>query len=151
MVERRLGLAAVALVGALAGMLVSPTVAAAAWRDSAASSSGMSVATATLASASGTALARGTCILAVRDGIVVTWTASTSTFATGYDVQRATSAGGPFATVASVSGRTTTSYTDAALAFSTTYHYRVVARTGGWTSPPTSTVSMSTRSTLCVV
>jgi hypothetical protein len=42
----------------------------------------------------------------------VTWTATSSTWATGYRIYRATSAGGPFALIQQVAGRTTVTYDD---------------------------------------
>ncbi|MCA1628484.1 MAG: fibronectin type III domain-containing protein, partial [Acidobacteria bacterium] len=55
--------------------------------------------------------------------ISLTWTASTN--ATSYNVKRATTAGGPYASIAT--GVTATSYTDGGLASGTIYYYVVSA------------------------
>jgi hypothetical protein len=66
--------------------------------------------------------------------ITVTWTATTSAFATGYTVERAPAAGGPFATVATLaSGTTSTVDPDLTLAYTTTYFYRVSSTFHSWT------------------
>src|SRR5262249_54869214 len=57
--------------------------------------------------------------------VMLTWTASTDNVAvTGYQVWRATAAGGPFALIATV---TSTSYTNTGLTSGTTYYYEIVA------------------------
>lgn len=96
------------------------------------------------------ASAAGTCTPAVTDRIVLTWSASPSSWADGYEILRSTNPGGPFSVVASVSGVGTVSYTDEPLAWTTTYHYRVRAVKHEWRSDPTTTVQRTTRSLLCV-
>ncbi len=66
----------------------------------------------------------------------VSWTATASTFATGYNILRGTAAGGPFTLVGSVSGRTTVTFTDATgtLALSTNYYYVVASTFANWSS-----------------
>lgn len=66
--------------------------------------------------------------------ITLDWTATTSTFAEGYSVYRSTANGGPYAEVASVTGRNTTTYTDSPLDTKTTYYYVLQSTAGDWTS-----------------
>lgn len=94
--------------------------------------------------------AAGTCTPAITDRIVVSWTASSSSWASGYEIQRSTTSGGPYTVVGTVSGVTSTSFTDAPLAFSTTYYYRVRATKHQWRSPSTAQVQRTTRTVLCL-
>ena len=71
--------------------------------------------------------------------VQLSWTATTSPFATGYDVLRGTSSGGPYAVVASVTGRATTSYADSMA--SGTVFYVVRATYQNWTSPVSNQVT----------
>jgi hypothetical protein len=58
--------------------------------------------------------------------VALSWTASPTASVTGYEILR--SAGGGYSEVASVSGRTTTSYTDrSVLGLGSTYSYEIVA------------------------
>jgi hypothetical protein len=59
----------------------------------------------------------------------LTWTASTSSGITGYQVSRGASSNGPFTLVGSVGG-TTTSYWDTTVALGQTYYYVVAAVAG---------------------
>lgn len=142
---RRPLLAAVVCLAIAAGAARS---ASAAFADGA--SDGHTLSTAQLAPPTNPGTAAGTCILAVSDSIVVTWTASTSTWADGYEILRSTSAGGPYAVVGSAAGAGTQSYTDSPLAFSTTYYYVIRSMKGAWRSGDTTEASRSTRSTLCL-
>jgi hypothetical protein len=58
----------------------------------------------------------------------LSWTATSSAWASGYRILRATSAAGPYSQIAQISPRTTTTYTDAPGAG--TFHYRVRAYYG---------------------
>ena len=87
---------------------------------------GNTVATGTLAPP--TALAAGVSGMTVN----LTWTATATAAATGYEVLRGTAAGGPYALIATVAGRTTTSYADTTA--SGTMHYVVRSVLQGWTS-----------------
>lgn len=107
------------------------------------------LATATLQPPTAPAVQLGTCTAAVGDGAVVNWTASTSTWAGGYDVLRSTTSGGPYTVVGQVSGVDTTSYTDTGLLFQQTYHYVVRSFASSWTSVPTVEVSVTTRTAAC--
>ena len=80
--------------------------------------------------------------------VSVTWTASTSTGATGYIVERATASGGPYSQIATVTPLTATIYVDSPAAG--TYWYRLSTYKGNWqsatTTPVSATVSYSTSS-----
>jgi hypothetical protein len=77
------------------------------------------------------------------------WTASTSTYATSYDIERRTGTTGSFESLATVSTSQST-YTDksAALNYSTTYYYRVVTVYRSWTANSV-LASMKTLSKSC--
>jgi hypothetical protein len=64
----------------------------------------------------------------------LTWTATPDTYATGYQVWRSTTSGSGYAQVASVTPRTTTTWTDTTVAALTTYFYVVRAVANSWTS-----------------
>jgi hypothetical protein len=68
--------------------------------------------------------------------LMLTWTGSPPESTPTYRVERATSAGGPFTTIAS--GLTGTTYTDLGFQNGTTYFYRVVAENGRGTAVSTS-------------
>ena len=80
--------------------------------------------------------------------VSVTWTASTSTGATGYIVEGATASGGPYSQIATVTPLTATIYVDSPAAG--TYWYRLSTYKGNWqsatTTPVSATVSSSTSS-----
>jgi hypothetical protein len=71
----------------------------------------------------------------------LTWTATPDTYATGYQVWRSTTSGSGYTQVASVTPRTTTTWTDTTVAALTTYYYVVRAVANAWTSVFTSQVS----------
>jgi autotransporter-associated beta strand protein len=71
--------------------------------------------------------------IAANHAVTVQW--SPVDGATSYTLQRATSANGPFTTLAS--GLTSTSYTDLTAVFGTTYYYQVTASGAGGTSAST--------------
>ena len=70
----------------------------------------------------------------------LSWTATPDTYATGYQVWRSTTSGSGYVQVASVTPRTTTTWTDTTVAPLTTYYYVVRAVAGSWTSAFTSQV-----------
>lgn len=142
---RRAGLATVAAIGLAIGLA---GAALAYYTPSAAATH--TVATATLQPPSNPSAAHGTCTILVTDRVVVSWTATPSTWADGYRVLRATASGGPYASIATV-GPATTTYTDSSVAFSKTYWYRVEATKAAWRSPQTASVSITTRSSLCIL
>ena len=63
----------------------------------------------------------------------LTWIATTDTYATGYDLQRSTTSGGPYSVVATVTPRTTVATTDAP-ASNGTYYYVLRSVYQNWTS-----------------
>ena len=65
----------------------------------------------------------------------LTWTATADTYATGYQVWRSTTSGSGYVQVASVTPRTTTTWTDNTVSPLTTYYYVVRAVANSWTSP----------------
>lgn len=141
----RRGILAIAIVAA--ALLIVQTSAWAEWTDAATASA--SYTTASLAAATSPGTAAGLCVLVVGDAIVVSWTATTSTWADGYEIARSTTAGGPYSVVGTAVGQGTTTFTQLALAFSTTYYYVVRATKNSWRSADTAQVSLTTRSTLC--
>jgi hypothetical protein len=78
------------------------------------------------------------------------WTASTSTYATSYEIDRRTGTNGSFESIATVSTSQST-YTDksAALNYSTTYYYRVVTVYRSWNATST-LASVKTLSKSCL-
>ena len=72
--------------------------------------------------------------------VALSWTAASG--ATGYNVKRATTSGGPYTTVANLSA---TGYTDTGLANGTTYYYVVSALNNGGESANSSQVSATTQ------
>lgn len=96
------------------------------------------------------AATNGLCVAGVGASIVVSWAATVSSWADGYEILGSPVSGGPYATVGTVSGANTTSYTATGLAFSTTYHYVVKATKANWRSSQTSEVSSTTPSSLCL-
>jgi hypothetical protein len=71
----------------------------------------------------------------------LTWTTTPDTYASGYQVWRSTTSGSGYTQVASVTPRTTTTWTDNTVSALTTYYYVVRAVANSWTSVFTSQVS----------
>jgi hypothetical protein len=136
-----------AVVGALAVALTVVSVASATFNASA-TAGPMSVQTATLNPP--TALsATPTCVILGAVTVQLSWTATTSGFADGYEVLRSI-APGPYISIGTVSGRTTTSYTDTGVTRSTTYNYVVRATKNNWRSVDSNEASATTKSALCI-
>ena len=80
----------------------------------------------------------------------LTWTATVDTYATGYDLQRGTVSGGPYAVVATITPRTTVATTDAP-GTSGTYYYVLRSVFQNWTSvnsnQATATISLGSTPT----
>lgn len=114
------------------------------------SSASQSMSTGQLAAPTAPAASAGLCTPAVTDRIVISWTATSSSWASGYEILRSTTSGGPYTVAGTVSGAGTTTFTDAPLAWSTTYHYRVRAMKHQWRSSTTAQVQRTTRTILCV-
>lgn len=98
--------------------------------------------TATLQPPSGLAASAGCTLLLPK--VDLTWTATTSAKADGYEILRSTTSGGPYSVIATLVGKTTTSYSDTDVVLGTTYHY--VARTvyESWTSTDSNEASATT-------
>ena len=88
--------------------------------------------TTTLAAPTGLGATGGT-------NIVLTWTATTSTFASGYNVLRSSTSGGSYTTIAQVTPRTTVTYTDNPAAG--TYYYVLQSYFQNWVSVNTAEVT----------
>jgi hypothetical protein len=71
--------------------------------------------------------------------VSLTWTASTSTGATGYTIERASSLAGTWTQIATVSPISATSYPDSPAGG--TWWYRLSTYIQGWTSPTTAPIS----------
>ncbi|HLI56047.1 MAG TPA: hypothetical protein VKY26_03335 [Actinomycetota bacterium] len=83
---------------------------------------------------------------ALSSSVVLTWTATTSTFASGYAVFRSTTSGSGYGQIGTVSGRTTTTYTDTGpggILSLGTYYYVVQAKFANWTSPNSTQASVT--------
>lgn len=106
--------------------------------------------TTTLQPPTGTSAANGICVVLTSTAVTVSWTATTSTFADGYQIFRSTTSGGPYTSIGTVSGRTTTTFSDTTPAFNTTYYYVVQATKGSWRSANSNQASVKTpRRTTC--
>ena len=66
--------------------------------------------------------------------VTINWTATNSSFASGYNIRRSATSGGTYTQVGTVNGRTTTSFTDTSVSSNTTYYYVVQAKHLNWTS-----------------
>jgi hypothetical protein len=108
----------------------------------------LSVTTNSLAAPTG-ASASGGCNGLLGYHVSLSWTATSSTWADGYQIARSTTNGGPYTVVATVPGRTTTTYTNTGLALLTTYYYVIRATKHTWTSPNSNQASATTP-LLCV-
>ena len=108
------------------------------------------VSTATLQPPTGTAAGQGDCFPVLTIEVDVTWTATASTFADGYQVFRSATSGGPYTLIGTVAGRTTTTFTDTDVTFLTTYHYVVQATRNLWRSANSTQASFTTPTPLCV-
>jgi hypothetical protein len=142
--DRRILVVAIAVVA----LVATASVALAQLTDG--DSAAHSVSTGTLQPPTDPAATHGPCTTGVTASITVSWTATTSTWADGYEVLGSLVSGGPYTTVGTVSGVNTTSFTVTGLAFATTYHYVVQATKGNWRSAATGQVSRTTLSPLCL-
>jgi hypothetical protein len=112
-------------------------------------SASMSVSSATLSAPTSPAAVNQNCVVATSRQVKVTWTATSSAFADGYDVLRGVVSGGPYLSQGTVSGQATTSFTDTGVLPSTTYYYVVQATKNSWRSVNSSQVSVTTPTALC--
>jgi hypothetical protein len=123
-----------ALVGVSACALATATFGTASFTTSAVGG-GTAVATATLAAP--TALT-----VSCKKGVAtLTWTATPSLFADGYDVYRTTTTGGPYTSVALVPGQATVTFNDTPPPTGT-FYYVVAATKGNWRSGNTNEISV---------
>jgi hypothetical protein len=110
----------------------------------------LTVATSTLSPAKSVVPTQLSCHVGKAPEIAVTWSATSSSYATSYTVERATATVGPYTALGSVAvGKT--SYTDSSgsLGYSTTYYYRVTAVYRSWSATSTS-ASVKTLSKSCL-
>ncbi len=143
----RRALGAAATLTAMIAVSCAGTVAWAELADS--SSASHELASGALDAPTAPAILLGTCLPAVGDAIVLSWTRTLSLKADGYEILRAVG-DDPFSSHALVAGLATESFTDIGLAFSTEYRYVVKAKKEGWRSVGTLPVSKTTRSALCI-
>lgn len=130
--------------------LVAGTTPAFAAFTSAPSPPSMTIASATLAAPTGTSASNTNCVVALSIKVKVTWTATTSSFADGYQILRSTTNGGPYSVVGTVSGLNTVTYTDSSVTFSTTYYYVVRATKVNWTSANSNQATITTLNAVCL-
>jgi hypothetical protein len=139
--------AAAILVAAAASILLGPS-SAAAW-TSRTSNPGNAFGSDSLAPPTGLD-ARGRCsLLIVGPEVALSWSASASSYAGGYQILRSSAAGGPYTQVGSVNGRATVSYVDTQVSGGRTYHYVIKATHQSWTSADSNEASATTPS-LCL-
>ena len=79
--------------------------------------------------------------------VTLAWTATATTYATGYDVYRAVGAG-PASLLTTITPRTTVGYVDSAVVVLTSYTYTVVTRFQSWTKA--SSTASATTPALCL-
>ncbi len=80
------------------------------------------------------------CTLSLIAKPVLSWTATPDPYAIGYRVLRSTALGGPYTQIGTVSGRTTTTYTDTTVSALTTYFYVIRSEAAIWISLPSNSV-----------
>lgn len=91
----------------------------------------MSVSTGSIAAPTAVGAVADCVVLSPR--VTVSWTASASTFTTGYQVLRS-AGGGEYTQVGVIEGRTVTSFTDTVVSGAVTYSYQVQAVYRNWTA-----------------
>ncbi len=131
----------------LAVALASASISAATFSIAAGGGS-MAISSATLLAPTGVGAVQTNCKNNAASKVTVSWTATSSTFATGYTIQRATVSAGPYATVGTVAFGTNSFLNSTGLAYSTTYYYQVLSTYRSWTAT-SSTVSVKTKSRFC--
>lgn len=138
-------LSAVAVVLALAVMTAG--AAGASWLSTDAASH--SISTDQLQPPTDLAAANGPCLLLgliTTPSVDLTWTATTSTWADGYEILSSTTSGGPYSVVKTVSGQATTSTRIESLELNTTYYFVAQSTKHGWRSSSTAEVGITTPS-----
>lgn len=107
--------------------------------------SGSTVTTSSLAAPTGVTATAGCNGLLPK--VTLAWTATVTTYATGYDVYRAVGTG-PSTLLTSLAPRTAVGYVDSAVAVLTSYTYTVVTRFESWTKA--SSTASATTPALCL-
>lgn len=102
---------------------------------------------ATLAPPTGVEATGGCQVLLLGPKVDVRWTAAET--GDGYEILRATTSGGPYDSVGTVSGLSTTTFTDTSVTAGTTYYYVVRTTDDAWRSPDSAEASATTPGT-CV-
>ncbi len=130
-------------------MLVSAQAALAAFTHTA-TGGPLTLVTAKLAPPTNAAATQVNCRFNKSPEIEVSWTATSSTYASTYTIERATLSAGPYTALASVPS-SETNYADKSgtLASSTTYYYRVSASYRSWSATSTTT-AIKTLSKSCL-
>lgn len=118
--------------------------------SSAPSPPSMTVSSATLAAPSGLGAVNQNCVTLTSTQVKLTWTATSSTWADGYEIFRSLVNGGPYTSKGTVSGQSTVTWTDTTPLFSTTYYYVVQATKNNWRSANSNQASITTPSALCI-
>lgn len=141
-----IGRASAVSIAAVAALLLAG-VAYASWSRSV-TGGPISVTTATLDAPTSLA-ATVNCTRHVGNTVGLTWTASTDKAITGYEIFRSTTSGSGYGSIGTVSGRTTTAYTDGTPALSTQYYYVVQASRSTWRSVNSGQAGALTLDTNC--
>jgi hypothetical protein len=117
------------------GIMMLATAAAAFAGFATSSSAGETISTATFAPPTVPSAAQVSCKNNKPPQISISWTASASSFTTGYTLYRSTTSGGGYTQVGTVNAATTT-FTDPSttLAYTTTYYYVVDATVQSWSA-----------------
>jgi hypothetical protein len=145
----RIHISAAILVFAVTAMLASAQVALAVFRHTA-TGGPLTLVTATLSPPKGVSATQVNCRTNKNPEIEVSWTATSSAYATSYTVERATAGAGPYTAVGSVpSGETSYIDKSGSLASSTTYYYRVTTVYRSWSATSTA-APVKTLSKFCV-
>jgi hypothetical protein len=103
----------------------------------------MTVSSATLAAPTGLSASASCVLLQLNPQVTLNWTATSSSFATGYQILRSTSSGTE-TLLTTVSGASTVSYVNTGLSTSTTYYYVLKSTKGNWTSVASNEASATT-------
>ena len=108
-----------------------------------------SVTAGVLAAPGGTSAVNGACVKNTSWHVNVSWTASASLFADGYEIFRSTTSGGPYTSLGTVNGRATTTFVDTTPTFQTTYFYVVQSKRNLWRSPNSNQATVTTLRKAC--
>jgi hypothetical protein len=128
---------------AATGLLAPPV--SATWQSSR-SAGPQTVSAGTLAPPTGT----DACVLLLpATQVRVTWTATPSTFADGYEVFRSATDGGPYTSVGTVGGQATTTFTDTTATVLTTYYFVVQSTRHLWRSVDSTQAAATVPLSLC--